>query len=157
MSDKPSAGCRTSRAGTDSDGVARRIFPALATPLPPACQNVPVSHGARKHAGSRKASRSARPSRQRDPKLAVYAVGMTFCIVAWGYLVWAAIDFGATARGGTQSAWFFLMLACVGAASCLFAGLILGVRLLTVLGVVAPPAGSPEAEARPVGGRRAAR
>jgi hypothetical protein len=115
-----------------------------------------VTNGS-KHAGSRKAPRSARSRRTPNGPVAVYAAGITFAIVAWGYLVWAAIDFGATARGGVQGAWFFLVLACVGAACCLFAGLMLGMRLLTVLGVIAPPAGSPEAEARPVGGRRAAR
>lgn len=82
---------------------------------------------------------------------------MTFSVVAWGYLVWAAIDFGATARSGNSTAWMFLVLACVGAASCLFAGLMLGVRLLTVVGILSPPPGSPEAAARPGGGRRAAR
>lgn len=89
--------------------------------------------------------------------MAIYAVGVTFAVVAWGYLVWAAIDFGATARSGNNAAWLFLILACVGAASCLFAGLMLGVRLLTVVGIVNPPAGSPEEPVRPVGGRRAAR
>ncbi|MDO7867641.1 hypothetical protein [Nocardioides jiangxiensis] len=110
-----------------------------------------------KHAGSRKASRRARPRRSLDTRVAKYAVAVTLCVVAWGYLVWAAIDFGATARGGNGAAWFFLLLACIGAASCLFAGLMLGVRLLTVLGILAPPAGSPDAPARPAGGRRAAR
>ena len=110
-----------------------------------------------KHAGSRKAPRSARPPRSNDRHAAVYAAGVTFAVVAWGYLVWAAIDFGATARSGNSAAWTFLVLACIGAASCLFAGLMLGVRLLTVVGILAPPPGSPEAPARPAGGRRAAR
>ena len=110
-----------------------------------------------KHAGSRKAPRGARPRRSLDARVAKYAVGVTLCVVAWGYLVWAAIDFGATARGGNGAAWFFLLLACIGAASCLFAGLMLGVRLMTVLGIMTPPAGSAEAPARPSGGRRAAR
>jgi hypothetical protein len=115
-----------------------------------------VTSGA-KHAGSRKAPRSTRTRRQGGPKLLQYAAGLTFCLVAWGYLVWAAIDFGATARQGNGGAWFFLLLACIGAACCLFAGLMLGVRLLTTLGVISPPPGSPEADARPAPGRRAAR
>ena len=55
------------------------------------------------------------------------------------------------------AAWTFLVLACIGAASCLFAGLMLSVRLLTVVGILSPPPGSPEAPVRPAGGRRAAR
>lgn len=110
-----------------------------------------------KHAGSRKAPRSARPPRSNDRHAAVYAAGVTFAVVAWGYLVWAAIDFGATARSGNSAAWMFLVLACIGAASCLFAGLMLGVRLLTVVGILAPPPGSPEVSTRSSGGRRAAR
>ena len=41
-------------------------------------------------------------------------------VVAWGYLVWAAIDFGAEARGGNGDAWKFLALASLGAVACLF-------------------------------------
>lgn len=116
-----------------------------------------MSSGA-KHAGSRKAPRNVRTRRTADRGAAVYAAGITFAVVAWGYLVWAAIDFGATARAGNSAAWFFLLLACVGAASCLFAGLMLSVRLLTRLGIIAPPPGSPEeVPVRPAGGRRAAR
>lgn len=110
-----------------------------------------------KRAGSRKAPRSSRPTRSNNRHAAIYAAGVTFAVVAWGYLVWAAIDFGASARGGNSTAWVFLLLACVGAASCLFAGLMLGVRLLTVLGILSPPPGSPEASTRSTGGRRAAR
>ena len=43
-------------------------------------------------------------------------------VVAWGFLVWAAIDFGRTARGGHGQAWWFLALASVGAVACLFLG-----------------------------------
>lgn len=58
--------------------------------------------------------------------------------MAWGYLVYAAIDFGTTAREGESRAWAFLALACVGAAACLFAGLILGAKVLRSLGILAP-------------------
>jgi hypothetical protein len=115
-----------------------------------------VTSGA-KHAGSRKAPRSSRPTRTTDRRFALYAAGVTFAVVAWGYLVWAAIDFGATARSGNNAAWLFLGLACIGAASCLFAALMLGVRLLTVIGILTPPPGSPEEPTRSSGGRRAAR
>jgi fatty acid desaturase len=98
-----------------------------------------VSHGERKHAGSRKAPRSARTRRPIDPRVGIYAVGVTFCVVAWGYLVFAAIDFGGTAREGRSIAWLFLFVACIGAACCLFAGLMLGARALIALGIVTPP------------------
>lgn len=73
-------------------------------------------------------------------------------LVAWGVLVFAAIDLGGEARsGGETAAWVFLVLATIGAAACLFVTLLLGARLLTLLqGREQPPP-------RPVGGRRAAR
>lgn len=117
----------------------------------------PVAQGAGKHAGARKAPRQ----RARfDSGTLLLAGGVTFCVIAWGYLVTAAIDFGAAAREGRSGSWFFLAMACVGAAACLFAGLMIGVRLLRALGLVADPGA--EAEAEPVaprvpGGRRAAR
>ncbi len=115
-----------------------------------------MSSGA-KHAGSRKAPRSTRARRPQDRRLPAYAAGLTFCLVAWGYLVWSAIDFGAAARQGSSAAWIFVLMACIGAACCLFAGLLLGVRLLTTLGIIAPPPNSPERETAPAPGRRIAR
>ena len=99
---------------------------------------------------------------------------MTLAVVAWGYLVYAAIDFGATARDGNPDAWWFLAVASLGAVACLFVGLMLIARLLRRLGLTSgsPSASptessaglSPEASdegrpvaTRPVGGRRAAR
>lgn len=76
-------------------------------------------------------------------------------MIAWGYLVYAAIDFGSSARSGNGAAWLMLILAAIGAATCLFVGLMLLARLGTTLGVTRPP--QDDAEPRPVGGRRAAR
>lgn len=110
-----------------------------------------------------------RGSRRRagfQPALLLLALGITACIVAWGYLVYSAIDFGSTARSGDAQAWWFLAIASVGAVACLFVGLMLVARVLHRLGLTSappsrptspddepPPAGGP----RPVGGRRAAR
>ena len=59
----------------------------------------------------------AGPKRKRrfDAALLFLAIGVTFCVVAWGYLVKAAIDFGVTARGGESDAWWFLGFASLGA------------------------------------------
>jgi hypothetical protein len=74
-------------------------------------------------------------------------------VVAWGYLVYLAIDFGTTARNGDGRAWWFLALATIGAIACLFFALMLGTRLVGRLREGARPPRPP----RPPGGRRAAR
>lgn len=96
------------------------------------------------------------------PVLLLLALGITGCVVAWGYLVYAAIDFGSTARNGDPRAWWFLGVASVGAVACLFVGLMLVARLLRRLGLtrgssdgISPTSGRDGL--RPVGGRRASR
>lgn len=79
------------------------------------------------------------------------AGGLTLAVVAWGYLVWAAIDLGTAARGGRTSAWWLMAMAAAGAAACLFLGLLLAVRLIRA--VLDPASAAPRAP----GGRRAAR
>ena len=81
------------------------------------------------------------------------ALGITATLVAWGFLVWAAIDFGRQARAGESPAWLFLALATIGATACLFLTLILGSKVLATLRGAAPPP-PPAAVA---GGHRAAR
>jgi len=112
-----------------------------------------------KRAGSRRGPRRKTASL---PVVLALALGITLSVVAWGYLVYAAIDFGASARGGSSTAWAFLALASVGAVACLFFGLMLVAHLLRHLGITKPPPGpDPEADEpdkpRPIGGRRAAR
>lgn len=111
-----------------------------------------------KRAGSRK---GAKPKRRFQPALLLLALGVAASVVAWGYLVYAAIDFGSEARGGESDAWLLLGLASVGAVACLFLGLILIARLLRRLGITrAPEPREPEAAADdppPYVGRRAAR
>lgn len=107
-----------------------------------------------KRAGSR---RAARPARANRPAALGYAAAITLLVVAWGYLVYVAIDFGSTARAGRSTAWWLLALASLGAVACLFIGLLLVTRLLKVLD--SRPAGAPgePAARRTPGGRRAAR
>lgn len=83
------------------------------------------------------------------------ALGITAAVVAWGYLVYLAIDFGTTARDGDGTAWWFLALATIGAIACLFVGMMCGTRLFArIRGQGAGDSSSPP---RPPGGRRAAR
>ena len=86
-----------------------------------------------------------------------YAAAITLLVVAWGYLVYVAIDFGTSARAGNSGAWWLLGLASLGAVACLFAGLMLLARLVRL--PTTPPAGTDDVAARPrvPGGRRAAR
>ncbi|WP_127479035.1 hypothetical protein [Nocardioides pantholopis] len=117
-----------------------------------------------KRAGSRRARR--RPPTT-APILVGLAAGVTLLVVAWGYLVYAAVDFGSSARGGDSRSWWFLALASAGAVACLFAGLMLIARLLRALGVTSTPEPAPATAPtdepptvtipRPPGGRRAAR
>jgi hypothetical protein len=85
--------------------------------------------------------------------LLLLALGITAAVVAWGYLVYLAIDLGTKARNGESTAWWLLAVATIGAIACLFVGMMLGTRLVTRIRANAPPAGPP----RPPGGRRAAR
>jgi len=81
------------------------------------------------------------------------AIVVTVTLVAWGVLVYAAIDFGQDARSGEPTAWVFLVVTTLGAAAALFVTLILGARIVTLFRGrnEPPPQPSP---ARPVGGRR---
>ena len=88
------------------------------------------------------------------------AGGITLCVVAWGDLVKAAIDFGTTARtgeSGSTAAWTFLGLASLGAVACLFIGLMLVARIGRVLGWSSAPDKPAKSGPRPVGGRRRAK
>ena len=120
-----------------------------------------------KHSGSHSAPRSSRAARPASStpssavprsKALVLALGITATLVAWGFLVFAAIDFGREARSGEPAAWWLLVLATVGAAACLFVTLILGTKVLDLLRPPsAPEEATPPPAPRPPGGRRAAR
>jgi len=122
----------------------------------------PISHNDRVTTGKRAGSRrGAKPSASFNRPALVLALLITACVVAWGYLVFLAIDFGTAARSGESGAWGLLALSALGAVACLFAGLLLVSRLLRALGIssepgaAAPPAAAPTS--RPPGGRRASR
>ncbi len=87
------------------------------------------------------------------------ALATTVAIVAWGYLVYLAIDFGTSARGGESRAWWFLAVSSLGAVLCLFLGLVLVARLLRAVGITARPGDEdvPPSPPRTPGGRRASR
>lgn len=90
-----------------------------------------------KHSGSRRGpkTRSLPP-----PSVFGLALAMTAAVIAWGYLVFLAIDFGSSARSGQTQAWWFLAMASIGAVLCLFLGLVLVARILRALGLSAPSA-----------------
>ena len=119
-----------------------------------------IGHNVRMGTGKR-----AGPKRKRrfDAVLLLLALAVTVCVVAWGYLVKAAIDFGVSARGGESGAWLFLGLASLGAVACLFIGLILVARILRRLGITKASSSSSDSkettleQPRIPGGRRAMR
>lgn len=102
---------------------------------------------------------AARRKARFRPTVLLLTAGVTAGVIAWGYLVKAAIDFGVQARSGTSEAWLYLGLASLGAVACLFVGLLTISRLLRELGITKPAAspGGPEPPPRIPGGRRAAR
>jgi uncharacterized BrkB/YihY/UPF0761 family membrane protein len=101
----------------------------------------------------------ARQRRGFRPVLLILAVAITLCVVAWGYLVYAAIDFGSTARhGDDDAAWGYLAVAAVGAVACLFLGFMLVARFSRAIGITAPPDAKAKRDpSLPKGGKRAAR
>ena len=60
---------------------------------------------------------------------ALLSAGVTGTIVAWGLLVFSAIDFGSKARSGDSGNWWFLALATLGAVACMFLAILLASRL----------------------------
>lgn len=92
------------------------------------------------------------------PELLLLALGITFCVVAWGYLVYVAIDFGSAARRNEDDrAWFYLGISAIGAVACLFLGLMLLVRFSRAIGFTSGPDPKPAKAAGVKGGKRAAR
>jgi uncharacterized BrkB/YihY/UPF0761 family membrane protein len=108
--------------------------------------------GGGRHAGPARLEGPAPAKRSSRVAMLLLALGITAAMVAWGYLVYIAIDFGTAARDGDHRGWWFLAFATLGAIACLFVAMMLGSRFAArVRGRAAPPAPPPP------GGRRAAR
>jgi hypothetical protein len=82
------------------------------------------------------ARRAAKAKRSFDPRLLLLALGSVAALVAWGFLVWAAIDFGRSARGGDSGQWAYLAAASVGAVACLFLCLLFVTLALRRVGIL---------------------
>jgi hypothetical protein len=83
------------------------------------------------------ARRGAKPKRSVRPHLVGLGVGAFVALVAWGALVWSAIHFGRSARGGDSGKWVYLAAASIGAVLCLFVCLWLVTVLLRRAGILA--------------------
>jgi hypothetical protein len=84
----------------------------------------------------RGARRAPKPKRSLQPRLVGLGLGALAALVAWGALVWLAIDSGRSARGGESGKWAQLAIASVGAVACLFLCLWLCTLLLRRLGIL---------------------
>ena len=82
------------------------------------------------------ARRAAKPKRSLQPKLVALGLGALAALVAWGVLVWVAVDSGRSARGGDSGKWVYLAAASVGAVVCLFLCLWLCTVLLRRVGIL---------------------
>ena len=89
--------------------------------------------GGTSRAGAR---RAPKPKRSVQPQLIGLVLAALVSLGAWGFLVWAAIDFGRSARGGDSGSWVYLAVASVGAVACLFLSLLLVTILLRRVGIL---------------------
>lgn len=92
-------------------------------------------------------------------RTALLSAGVTGTVIAWGLLVFAAIDFGGKARSGESGNWWFLALATVGAMACMFLAILLATRLQAEMRGQGPPSRPRRTTGAPGkhGGKRAAR
>jgi hypothetical protein len=82
------------------------------------------------------ARRAAKPKRSFQPGLVGLGVAAVVALGAWGVLVWVAIHYGRSARGGDSGKWPYLAAASAGAVVCLFVSLWLVTVLLRRVGVL---------------------
>jgi hypothetical protein len=71
-----------------------------------------------------------------QPRLVALGLAAFVALVGWAVLVWIAIHYGRSARGGESGKWAYLAAASVGAVVCLFACLWLLTVLLRRIGVL---------------------
>ena len=84
----------------------------------------------------RGARRAPKPKRTIQPRLLLLGFAALAALAGWGVLVWLAIDFGRSARGGESGKWGFLAATSVGAVACLFVCLWLITLLLRRTGIL---------------------
>ncbi len=82
------------------------------------------------------ARRAAKPKRSLQPKLVALGLASVAALLAWAFLVWAAVDFGRDARDGESGRWVYLVVTSVGAVACLFLCLWLCTVLLRRVGIL---------------------
>ena len=85
---------------------------------------------------ARRRAPGAKPKRYGCSRAGGPGPGAFAALVAWGVLVWLAIDFGRSARGGESGKWVYLAAASVGAVVCLFLCLWLVTLLLRRVGIL---------------------
>lgn len=82
------------------------------------------------------ARRAAKPKRSVQPQVVALCVAALAALVGWGVLVWVAIHFGRSARGGDSGKWAYLAAASIGAVLCLFLSLWLFTMVLRRVGIL---------------------
>lgn len=85
------------------------------------------------------------------------AAGVTATVVAWGFLVFAAIDFGRTAREDNGGDWVLMGLATLGAVACMFLAIVLAAQMQSLMRGDPTRPHSQDQTSSPTGGKRAAR
>ena len=79
-----------------------------------------------------------RPSELSSARVLGAATIVTVTVVAWGVLVFTAIDFGRSARDGTTMDWVWLAVATLGAVVCMFGAIVMAARLHAMMRVTRP-------------------
>ncbi|HEX5088820.1 MAG TPA: hypothetical protein VFV89_13500 [Nocardioides sp.] len=82
------------------------------------------------------ARRAAKPKRSLRPQVVALGVAAFVALIGWGVLVWVAIHFGRSARGGDSEKWAYLAAASIGAVLCLFLSLWLFTVVLRRVGIL---------------------